>query len=107
MKRITGAVIAILLYSAIVFYFGWVVSSWLETFFPINKWYFGIVWVLIAYGFLIGRINHSLRLFSIAGSYWMIIMEYGLILFPIGTILTWVQELTQMNGIPSLQRWKN
>ncbi|MDF2064879.1 metallophosphoesterase [Bacillus sp. Cr_A10] len=90
MKRITGAVIAILLYSAIVFYFGWVVSSWLETFFPINKWYFGIVWVLIAYGFLIGRINHSLRLFSIAGSYWMIIMEYGLILFPIGTILTWV-----------------
>jgi hypothetical protein len=90
MKRIGAALLAILLYSAIVFYFGWNVATWLEALFHINYWVFGIVWALIAYGFIIGRINHRLRLFSIVGSYWMIVMEYGLILFPIATIFTWI-----------------
>ncbi|WP_391206532.1 metallophosphoesterase [Psychrobacillus sp. L4] len=90
MKRIGAATLVIILYSAIVFYFGWTVVTWLEVFFPINYWLFGIVWALIAYGFIIGRINHSLRLFSIAGSYWMIIMEYGVLLFPIATLITWI-----------------
>lgn len=90
MKRIGMAILAILLYSAIVFYFGWTVNTWIETFFPINSWVFGIVWTLIAYGFIIGRIGHRFRLFSVAGSYWMIVMEYGLILFPIATVVAFI-----------------
>lgn len=90
MKRIAGAAVAILLYSVIVFYFGWSVATWLELILHIDNWLFGIVWGLIAFGFIIGRVSYKLRLFSIIGSYWMIVMQYGLILFPVATILTWV-----------------
>ncbi|TQR17499.1 metallophosphoesterase [Psychrobacillus vulpis] len=91
MKRISAAVFAVILYSAIVFYFGWCVVQWLDTVVPnVNRLIFGIVWTLIAYGFIIGRIDHRLRLFSMAGSYWMIIMQYGVILFPIATIMAWI-----------------
>lgn len=90
MKRIIGAVIAILLYAAIVFYFGWNMLTWLNTIFPINYIVFGVIWFLIAFGFIIGRFSHHLRLFSIAGSYWMIVMEYGIILFPLATLLYWL-----------------
>lgn len=90
MKRIARVAVAILLYSAIVFYFGWSVATWIEQYLPINNWIFGIVWSLIAFGFIIGRVSHKLRLFSIIGSYWIIIMQYGTILFPIATVLTWI-----------------
>ncbi|WP_277584577.1 metallophosphoesterase [Psychrobacillus antarcticus] len=90
MKKIAGAAVAILLYSAIVFYFGGSVATWLELYLPINNWLFGIVWGLIAFGFIIGRFSHKLRLFSIIGSYWFIVMQYGIILFPLATILTWI-----------------
>ena len=90
MKKVIGAVLAILLYSAIVYYFGWTVVTWLESIFPINYIMFGVFWFLIAFGYIIGKISHHLRLFSIVGSYWMIVMEYGLILFPIATILHWL-----------------
>ena len=90
MKKIAGATIAILLYSAIVFYFGWSVATWLELYLPIHTWVFGIVWGLIAFGFIIGKFSHKLRLFSIVGSYWLIVMQYGIILFPIATLFTWI-----------------
>jgi len=97
MKRFGAILLVILVYSAIVFYFGWSVHAWLETFIPVNKWFFGVVWGLIGYAILIARIDHRLRLFNIIGSYWMIIMQYGIILFPIGTIATWI--------FPSQLRW--
>ena len=90
MKRIFGVAIAIPLYGAIVFYFGWSVAKWLGLYFSINEWQFGIAWGIIAFGFLIGRVSHKLRLFSMIGSYWMIVMQYGIILFPVATILGWI-----------------
>ena len=90
MKKITGAVLAILLYLAIVFYFGYSVIIWFDLYFPINRLLFGVVWGLVAFGFIIGRISHKLRLFSIIGSYWFFVMQYGVILFPIATVFTWV-----------------
>ncbi|MGB3101374.1 MAG: metallophosphoesterase [Psychrobacillus psychrotolerans] len=90
MKRIAGAAVVILLYSAIVFYFGWGVAKWLDLYLPINTWLFSFVWGILAFGFFIGRISHKLRLFSIIGSYWFIVMQYGIILFPIATILLWI-----------------
>ncbi|SDN64165.1 hypothetical protein SAMN05518871_106213 [Psychrobacillus sp. OK028] len=90
MKKIFGAAVAILLYSAIVFYFGWSVATWLELYFPINNWLFGIVWGLITFGYIIGKVSHKLRIFSIIGSYWMVVMEYGILLFPLAAIFTWI-----------------
>ncbi|MFJ8065428.1 metallophosphoesterase [Psychrobacillus sp. NPDC096426] len=90
MKKIGAILTVILVYSAIVFYFGWSVLTWLEAIMPVNKLVFFVIWALIAYALLIARIDHRLRLFHIIGSYWMIIMQYGIILFPLATIMTWI-----------------
>lgn len=97
MKKISAIIAAILVYSAIVLYFGWCVFTWLETFLPVNRLIFFLVWALIGYALLIARIDHRFRLFHIVGSYWMIIMQYGIILFPIATIMVWV--------FPSQLKW--
>ncbi|WP_144510478.1 metallophosphoesterase [Bacillus sp. FJAT-22090] len=89
MKKILAITLAIIAYTAIVFYFGWCVVTWLDAFVPVNRWVFVVVWGLIGYALVIARIDHRFRLFHIVGSYWMIIMQYGIILFPIATIMTW------------------
>ena len=82
--------IAILLYTAIVFYFGWSVFTWFTNMVQVNPVDFrccvGIVWTAL----IIGRIDHRLRLFQVVGAYWMIVMQYGVILFPMFTILIWI-----------------
>ena len=62
----------------------------------INPWLFGVGWFCLAFGFLIGRTSHSLRFFSVLGSYWFIVMQYGLIMFPLTTLayLIWPAEQT-------------
>ena len=90
MKRLGALVIAILLYTAIVFYFGWSVFTWFTNMVQVNPWIFGVVWALFATALIIGRIDHRLRLFQVVGAYWMIVMQYGIILFPMFTILIWI-----------------
>ena len=89
MKKIGSILLAIIIYSAIVFYFGWSVQAWLESFYPVTSWLFFVLWFLFAFAIIIARIDHRLRTFSIMGSYWLIIMQYGIILFPVATILAW------------------
>ncbi|TQR13127.1 metallophosphoesterase [Psychrobacillus lasiicapitis] len=90
MKKIGAITTAILVYSAIVFYLGWCVFIWLDAFLSVNRWIFFSGWTVMAYALLIARIDHRFRLFHIIGSYWMIIMQYGIILFPMATIATWI-----------------
>jgi predicted MPP superfamily phosphohydrolase len=97
MKRISIGSLIILVYTLLVFYFGFNTYKWIQSWaIQINLWLFGLGWFGLAFGFLIGRISHSLRLFSVLGSYWFIVMQYGLILFPLTTIayLTWPTEKT-------------
>ena len=90
MKKIGSILLAIIIYSAIVFYFGWSVQAWLDSFYPVISWLFFALWFLFAFAIIIARIDHRLRTFSIMGSYWLIIMQYGIILFPVATILVWI-----------------
>lgn len=101
MKKIGFITLAILIYSAIVFYFGWSVWTWLEAFFSINLGIFMGIWFLVAYAIIIARLDHRLRTFSIIGSYWLIIMQYGILLFPIASILVWIfpEYLKLIGGI--------
>lgn len=87
MKRISIGSLFILIYALLVFYFGFNTFKWIQSWaIQINPWIFGLGWFCLAFGFLIGRISHSLRFFSVLGSYWFIVMQYGLILFPLTTI---------------------
>ena len=97
MKRISISSLIILVYALLVFYFGFNTFKWIQSWASqINPWLFGLGWFFLAFGFLIGRISHSLRFFSILGTYWFIVMQYGLILYPLTTLvfLIWPTETT-------------
>lgn len=90
-KRIGFGLIAFLLYNALVYYLGWNVYTWLHVAFSFEgQFVFGVIWVIVAYSILIERIHHKLRVFKIIGSYWMIVIQYGLLLFPIANLLVWL-----------------
>ncbi|MBK3495522.1 metallophosphoesterase [Viridibacillus sp. YIM B01967] len=89
--RIGFGLMGLLLYNAIVYYLGWNVYEWIYVAFSFHgPIAFSIIWAIIAYSIVIGRIHHKLRLFKIIGSYWMIVMQYGLLLFPIANLLVWL-----------------
>ena len=97
MKRISIGSLIILIYALLVFYFGFSTYKWIETWTSlVNPWLFGLVWFSLGFGFMIGRLGHFLRFFSVLGSYWFILMQYGLILYPLATIiyLIWPTEET-------------
>ncbi len=86
MKRIGAILFVLVIYGAIVFYFGWNVWAWLNSYFSVNVVLFSFAWGLIAFSMVLARLNHQLKFFQVIGAYWMAILQYGLILFPLGTI---------------------
>lgn len=88
LKRISMGTLFLAIYALLIFYFGFNTYQWLQTWnFPIHPLLFGVVWFISAFGYVIGKFNHRFKYFSMIGSYWFIVMQYGLILFPLSTIL--------------------
>lgn len=97
MKRISIGTLIITMYALLVYYFGYNTYQWLQTWnLPIHPVFFGVLWSLLAFGYIIGKFSHGLKYFSMIGSYWFIVMQYGVILFPITTIvyLVWPSQQT-------------
>ncbi|WP_342542242.1 metallophosphoesterase [Paenisporosarcina sp. FSL H8-0542] len=88
MKRISMGTLILAIYTLLVFYFGYNTYRWLQTWaLPVHPVLFGLFWFVCAFGYIIGKFNHGLKYFSIIGSYWFIVMQYGLILFPLATLV--------------------
>jgi len=97
MKRISIGTLILTIYTLIVFYLGYSTFQWLQTWnLPIHPVLFSFIWFALAFGYIIGKINHKLKYFSVIGSYWFIVMQYGVMLFPITTIvyLLWPSQQT-------------
>lgn len=97
MKRISMGTLILAIYTLLVFYFGYNTYQWLQTWaLPVHPVLFGLFWFVCAFGYIIGKFNHGLKYFSIIGSYWFIVMQYGLILFPLATLvyLIWPSKQT-------------
>jgi len=81
MGRVFSITTALLLYSAVTAYLGINLKSWLEA---INLFHgtilYWVIFYIVAFSFLIGRMHRILRPISIIGNYWMFFFEYGLIL---------------------------
>ncbi len=88
MKRLGLILLALVIYVGIVVYFGWSVWTWVNTFLSVSVWLFSIIWFILAFSIVFARLNHRLRFFQIIGAYWMIVMQYGILLFPISTIVS-------------------
>lgn len=88
LKRIIVGSIFFVLYNAIVFYLGWNVYHWINVAFHINSSViFSIIWLYFAYSIVLSNINERLRITKVVSCYWMILMEYGLLLLPIANLL--------------------
>ena len=81
MGRILGITIALILYSTITAYLGLNLKKWLVAT-HVFRWpiFYWIVFFVIAFGFVLGRLHPLLSPLSIVGNYWMFFFEYGLIL---------------------------
>jgi len=96
MKRISVGTLILAIYTLLVFYFGYNTYQWLQTWeLPIHPVLFGFLWFVCAFGYIIGKFSHSLKYFSMIGSYWFIVMQYGLILFPLATLAYFVRPSEQ------------
>lgn len=88
MGRILGITLALALYSIMTVYIGLNLKKWLESIhlfrWPVLYW---IVFFLIAFSFLIGRMHKALSPLNIVGNYWMFFLEYGLLLCIIANLV--------------------
>lgn len=89
-NKVVIGVIFLVIYNAIVFYLGWNVYQWLRIVFHMNfPIVFSIIWLYCAYSIVLSHIDQRFRMTKVVSCYWMIIMEYGLLLFPIANLLLW------------------
>ena len=99
--KIFYAGLAIAIYSVITFYIGWNVKALLQSF-HLYRWpiVFWLILYLVAFGFIIGRFHEILSPFSIIGSYWMFILQYGLVLCILANVLVkWTPLSTKIVGM--------
>jgi Predicted phosphohydrolases len=87
--------IIFVIYLGLNVYIGWNIEMFLEWLAgPIPGPAFWIPFLLIAFGFPIGRIGHGLgsavRLLKVAGAYYFALFEYGCLLFPPADIAGWL-----------------
>lgn len=88
MTNIMVPVIIFIIYSLLTFYLGWNLKKWLQAShlyrWPIVYW---IVFYILAFSSIIGRLHDGLFLFDVIGNYWMFIFEYGLLLCIVANII--------------------
>lgn len=88
MKQLIAGIIALMVYGVLAGYIGWAVFVWLGSMsLPVNGWFFAFLWTVWAFSFFIGRMGHKWLGFSIAGSYWLGVFQYALLLIPIANLL--------------------
>lgn len=97
LKKVIVSFSTFLLYNVVIFYLGWNVYHWLEVAFHLNTpIVFSIIWLYFAYSIVISNLNERFRITKVVSCYWMILMEYGLLLFPIANLLLWLVPSVHM-----------
>lgn len=91
MTKIMYALMAIAIYGGITFYLGWNLRKWLIALnvFRLEPIYW-IILFLVSFGFVLGRIHEILRPLSVVGSYWMFLLQYGLLICIIINVVFWL-----------------
>ncbi|PYZ96213.1 phosphoesterase [Alteribacter lacisalsi] len=84
----------LLIYSALTFYLGWNIWVWLQSWTDIHSpLLFSAAVTLSAFGYMLGRMHRVLAFLKIIGVYWMILFQYGLLLFPAAGLIVLILGL--------------
>lgn len=90
LKAIASISLAFLIYNLILFYIGWNGYVWLKSLeildYPIL--YIACI-IFIGYCYILSHITHFF-LFKVVGSYWLAILQYGILLLPIANLICYL-----------------
>ncbi|TWI59699.1 hypothetical protein IQ10_00119 [Halalkalibacter nanhaiisediminis] len=97
--RLLGTMIGVfLVYNLLTFYIGWNGWVWLHTTFQLeNAMIYALVVLILAYGYFIGKIGPRFLFFKIIGSYWMALVQYALLIFPLANLVVWLFQFTTIS----------
>ncbi|AZK47464.1 metallophosphoesterase [Paenibacillus lentus] len=91
-------IIALILYSSLVFYVSRSCWSWMREKTP--SWfkyvYIGLI-VLLSTSFILGRIGEDLVMFQILGAYWMAVFCLLFLVLPVVHVSLWLLRLTKLS----------
>ncbi|MDQ0217713.1 metallophosphoesterase [Peribacillus cavernae] len=87
LKRIAQFGFIFVLFNSVLFYIGWNGWEWLRVAFDVqNPLLYSIVFVLLSYSFVLGRLSKYVAVLRSVGYVWMAVIQYGLILLPIADL---------------------
>jgi uncharacterized protein len=87
----------LLIYNLLIFYIGWGLWKWLQTFLEFNhtiSYMFGVG--ITAYSLFIARFGPGFYVFKIIGSYWIALFQYAVILFPLANLAVFICHITSV-----------
>lgn len=91
-------IIALLVYSLLVFYVGRSCWSWMRGKTPVwFKYVYIALIVIMSISFLLGRIGEGIVMFQILGAYWMAVFCLLLLVLPMIHISLWLLRLTKLS----------
>jgi uncharacterized protein len=86
-KRLLQFALILLLFNGLLIFIGWNGWEWLRISFGIeNLFLYSVVYILLSYSFIIGRLSPYLSFLRTVGNVWFGIFQYALILLPIADI---------------------
>ena len=95
---IIGLIIALLIYSLLVFYIGW--SGYRGFGLKGNRWFvacYSIVLIVLSISFIIGRLGNGSAVFSIIGNYWLATFGLLLLTLPVVHIVMLIMRFTKID----------
>jgi predicted MPP superfamily phosphohydrolase len=94
-KRILQFALMLIVFNGLLLYIGWNIWEWLHISFAAeNLLLFIIIFLLISYSFIIGRIASFLSFLRAIGNVWFGFFQYALLLLPIADILIFILRLS-------------
>ncbi|MDP4084988.1 MAG: metallophosphoesterase [Bacillota bacterium] len=81
----------LIIYSVLTFYIGWNVWVWIKGIFSIeHPWFYSLLFILIAYSYVISHFLKKWTIFKLIGSHWFAIFQYSILFFPIADLFVWI-----------------
>lgn len=94
MKRIVQFALMMLVFNGLLLYIGWNIWEWLHISFAAeNIPIFTVIFLLISYSFVIGRISSYLSFLRVIGNVWFGFFQYALILLPLADLFVLILRL--------------
>ncbi len=95
LKKIVLSASLLFLFNGLLFYIGWNGWEWLKISFGIeNIILYSVIYLLLSYSFLLGRLSPQLSFLKTVGNIWFGFFQYSLILLPIADICLLIERLT-------------